>query len=362
MTWQSSSAALGLWLLLTLSPVLFAGVAEPPTGVLTYSNQPLGTAAEPLVLRTYSPNPGLDSAVTARHGVGEKTPKYSSKTGLLSTRVEDEPIAGIPAAISVSAGPTLSYVWDTTECRLLYAWANGFLDMQPYWGDPDRGSRKSHDYVPRLIGHLFYKARGDHPLRINGEPLAEQIRYSGHRRVDGHPQFSFRTGGRVITVGVTTAKSDQTLILNYTSSEPGDRLTYVDPSTPFEVVDEAPGKLSVLLRPNAAESYTGFQQEVIEITEASAEVGAKLYQNFGCMACHSIDGSRNHGPTFQGLAGRARDFPGIGKVTADEAYLRESITQPVAKSVPEFPVGMMPPYPLGEKQVDSLILYIQSIK
>ncbi|MEM1297279.1 MAG: cytochrome c, partial [Verrucomicrobiota bacterium] len=329
---------------------------------ITYSNLPSGTIDEPLVFRTYLPNPGLDSEVTSRHGQGATTPKYSPKNGLFSSNSIYEPIQGIPAGFAVNHGDRLSYVWDTTECRLLYAWTNGFLDMESYWGPPERGNRKSFDYVPRLVGQLFYKAKGQHPLRINGKPLPAEIQYKGNRRIAGRPEFEFEALDRVLTVRVLPADSLQTIALEFVSSETTDQLDYVDPSTAFEVRKNESGRLRVLLRPNASEVHTGFKKEVLQIAEASSAIGAKLYQNFGCMACHSIDGGRNHGPTFQGLADSERTFPAIGSLLADEDYLRESIVNPAAKSVPGYPVGMMPAYPLGDKQVDSLILYIQSLK
>ncbi len=352
-----------------LSPIVFALTAlcvsrvnasdGTTTSYLTYHNQPMGTAEKPLVMRTYFPNPDLEPVVTARHGSGEATPRYSAKTGTFAKDYEDQAIQGIPAAFGVNAGPDLSYVWDTTECRLLFAWANGFLDMEPYWGQPDRGSRKSHDYVPRLIGNLFYKARGTHPLQLNGAPLSGDLTYRGQSRPGGQPEFRFQAGDSEITTSIQTGDSPQTLKVTYHSSNAEDELTYLDPETPVEVVEQSPGKLSLLIRPNAAESHTGFQREVIEITEANAEAGSKLYVNFGCMACHTIDGGKGHGPTFKGLYESTRDFPELGTIVADDTYLRESITQPATKSIPGYPIGMMPAYPLNEKQVDSLILFIK---
>ena len=46
---------------------------------------------------------------------------------------------------------------------------------------------------------------------------------------------------------------------------------------------------------------------------------------------------------------------------ADAAYLKESIQAPNAKSAKGFPPGYMPPYQMSEKEVDSLVLYIQSL-
>ena len=85
---------------------------------------------KPLVLRTYVPSIGIDyDDVLPNHARGLTSPKYSPSTGKESNS-NYLPIDGVPAAISVNLGKTLSYVWDTTECRLLYAWTDGFLDMK----------------------------------------------------------------------------------------------------------------------------------------------------------------------------------------------------------------------------------------
>lgn len=333
-----------------------SGLAAPE--FLTYDNRPMGTAEQALIIRTYLPNPGLDETVTARHGKGERSPTYSPSSGLLSTNRYYETIHNIPAGIAVNTGEHLSYVWDTTECRLLYAWANGFLDMQPHWGTRESGRRDRGNYGARLIGQLFYKAKGAHPLRINGEPLASDLRYDGNARRNGQPIFRFTSGGRVISVSVAPGASPQTLLLHYQSSEK-DALDYTDSATPFEVIESTPGSLRLLIRPNAAETHRGYKPPNVKVTDASVEAGEKLYQLMGCVACHSIDGGKNHGPTFKGLFGKERPVAGA-EIAADEAYLRESITQPSAKTVDGFPANMMPPYALDDKQVESLILFIKS--
>lgn len=349
--------------LFALPLALFAADTKPATDYITYDNQPMGTVEAPLILRTFVQNLELDAETVARHSVGEASPHYSPGSGILNPARSYQPISGIPAAISVNAGPGLSYVWDTTECRLLYGWANGFLDMKNYWGEPKGGGRKSFGYVPYFVGNMFYKARGAHPLRINGESLPETIRYTGHSRSAGHPEFAFEAGGRRITVRVALGDAPQTLHLTYRSSNPADTLGYADPRTAFEVLASKPGELQVLLRPNAAETHNGYQQEVIRIDTPTAAIGAKLFETWGCIACHSTDGSKNHGPTLKGLAGQTRHFvEGVDPQVADAAYLRESISKPAAKTVTGFPPGMMPAYPLDEKQIEALVLFIQSIQ
>ena len=48
-------------------------------------------------------------------------------------------------------------------------------------------------------------------------------------------------------------------------------------------------------------------------------------------------------------------------VTADTAYLLESIKSPNAKIVKGYPPNYMPPFGLPDVEYDSLILYIQSL-
>ncbi|MEN3941426.1 c-type cytochrome [Prosthecobacter sp. SYSU 5D2] len=86
------------------------------------------------------------------------------------------------------------------------------------------------------------------------------------------------------------------------------------------------------------------------------------------MACHSIDGSTvgKVGPSWKGICGTERILGKGGKsALADEAYLRESITDPNAKVVKgfeKFDTGM-PIYAgiLNESQIESLVQYIKSL-
>ncbi|MEO0415659.1 MAG: cytochrome c [Verrucomicrobiota bacterium] len=335
-----------------------SSVAGEIGSYLTFDNQPMGSEERPLVMRTYLPNIELEPLVLANHAQGNETPRYSAKTGLLSTDSNDQPVPGIPAGIAVNMGPKLSFVWDTTECRLLYAWADGFLDMESYWGTPDRGSRKKNDYVPRLIGQLFFKAQSAHPLSIDGKRVTE-VRYTGHSRQKGVPTFRFEANGYDVAMTVLPGKDPQTLKLSYECSG---ELFFEMPNTALEVLESEGGKFEVLVRPNAAETFTGFKKEVIEITEANPEAGEKLYNSLGCVACHTKDGGRAHGPTFYQLAGSERELIDGSKTTADAAYLVESIKAPNAKHVKDYPAGMMPAYPLNDLQIDSLVLYIETLK
>jgi cytochrome c2 len=101
----------------------------------------------------------------------------------------------------------------------------------------------------------------------------------------------------------------------------------------------------------------------------SVEEGRLVYERYGCIACHANDASAvsKLGPTFRGLYGADRTFQeGLVRVTANEAYIRESILEPSAKVVTGFNrTGMgMPSFAgvLTEQQLESIILYIKSLK
>jgi len=107
---------------------------------------------------------------------------------------------------------------------------------------------------------------------------------------------------------------------------------------------------------------------VKEDAPTSAEEGRRLYQAFGCIACHAIDSSSltKLGPSWKGLYGSDRTFAGgVVRGKADDAYIRQSILDPTAKIVEGYERGevSMPSYAgvLSDSQVESLILFIKSL-
>jgi cytochrome c2 len=73
----------------------------------------------------------------------------------------------------------------------------------------------------------------------------------------------------------------------------------------------------------------------------AAAAGAQLFQSLGCTGCHSLTGAKLVGPSFKGLFGSKVQLSTGQTVTADEAYLLQSIEDPDAKIVKGFPKGVM---------------------
>ncbi len=93
-----------------------------------------------------------------------------------------------------------------------------------------------------------------------------------------------------------------------------------------------------------------------------AEYGKLLYQRRGCTGCHSLDGSKRVGPSFQDLYGSKHGLVGGGSVTVDDNYVLESIDYPKAK-IAEGYSPVMPSFKgqLSADDKDSLIAFLKSI-
>jgi cytochrome c oxidase subunit 2 len=92
-----------------------------------------------------------------------------------------------------------------------------------------------------------------------------------------------------------------------------------------------------------------------------ADAGQRLFQQLACNTCHKSDGS-GRGPALEGVFGKQIQLADGQKVLADEAYLRESITEPRAKTVAGYQ-QIMPTFKgqVSEEQLLELIAYIRSI-
>ncbi|MFB3817142.1 MAG: cytochrome c oxidase subunit II [Candidatus Methylomirabilales bacterium] len=113
----------------------------------------------------------------------------------------------------------------------------------------------------------------------------------------------------------------------------------------------------VVMRPEAYEAWLRGAAAGVPLAEA----GQRLFQQHGCAACHQPAGT-GPGPSVVGLFGKAVKLASGQTVTADEAYIRESILNPQAKLVAGYP-PIMPVFRglLGEEQVTQLLAYIKSL-
>jgi cytochrome c oxidase subunit 2 len=91
-------------------------------------------------------------------------------------------------------------------------------------------------------------------------------------------------------------------------------------------------------------------------------VGEKLFAEKACFTCHFPNGT-GKGPSLNGLYGATVLLADGSTVTADDAYIRESILQPNAKIVARY-APLMPTFQgqVTEEQIFALTAYIKSLQ
>jgi len=94
--------------------------------------------------------------------------------------------------------------------------------------------------------------------------------------------------------------------------------------------------------------------------------GSRLAASLGCTGCHSVNGSSGVGPTWKGLAGATVKLADGRTLTADDAYLIESIRDPDKLIVVGFKAGVMSsaikPGSVSQADAQALLAYIDSLK
>jgi cytochrome c oxidase subunit II len=103
-------------------------------------------------------------------------------------------------------------------------------------------------------------------------------------------------------------------------------------------------------------------EEAITASQTPEGRGQALVAANGCAACHSINGAVGIGPTWFGLLGRQEELTDGTVVTADEAYLTESIKAPQAKIVHGFENQLMPTYDFTDEQIADIVAYIKTLR
>ena len=95
--------------------------------------------------------------------------------------------------------------------------------------------------------------------------------------------------------------------------------------------------------------------------ESMEAAGQKIFQQSGCGTCHLADGT-GPGPSLLGVYGQPVHLTTGQTVTADDAYMHESIVLPSAKIVQGF-APIMPSFQgqLTDEQLNNVVAYIRML-
>jgi mono/diheme cytochrome c family protein len=196
---------------------------------------------------------------------------------------------------------------------------------------------------------------------------------SAHYKLDGTPGMEplpctgaqLSTDGLGVLVHLPAMKPAEQYRLDWKlASAAGAPMISFTTLTLYELrpFDAAAAGFDVSFKPSAPPVIAAAPKE-----EPTMEAGKQLITLLGCLACHSTDGKMEgmKGPTWKDLFGSEVELEDGKKLTADAAWLRESILDPakkVRKGFKNADIGM-PPYAglLSDSQVESVILYLRSL-
>jgi cytochrome c oxidase subunit 2 len=107
-----------------------------------------------------------------------------------------------------------------------------------------------------------------------------------------------------------------------------------------------------------------YSRKQVEMAAKGPPPGYKLYQEKGCVACHSTDGSPRVGPTFKGLFGKSEEVTRAGEeqtMVVNEVFIRDYIENPNVVRVKGYP-PIMPKISMTREELSALVDYIKSLK
>ena len=116
-----------------------------------------------------------------------------------------------------------------------------------------------------------------------------------------------------------------------------------------------------------AQDQAGFDAWLTRVSDIFAgrtyeQVGELLYTSKGCVACHSTDGSKRVGPSFMDVYGHEVELRDGGLVTADDAYIRQSILEPNTMVVAGYE-PVMTPYAgqISDREIEAVTAWLKTM-
>ena len=124
-----------------------------------------------------------------------------------------------PAAIAVGLPGGQAYCFDAAQCRLRYAWRDGFLDNAPQL-------LGKGDQFANVTGRIYYRADDTARLRIGDPTRPPAAKWRGSRVVGGQPQLLYTLDGADVIETPGLSADGQHLAITYEIAQADAPVTY----------------------------------------------------------------------------------------------------------------------------------------
>ena len=107
-------------------------------------------------------------------------------------------------AIAVGLPGGVSFGFDAQNCKLLYAWRGGFMDVSRSWIGMG-------GWYSKLLGQKFHTAPASFPLRIGDPEKKPSVQFKGYDLVDGYPVFKYMVDGALVRHQIVISEVDKSV-------------------------------------------------------------------------------------------------------------------------------------------------------
>lgn len=98
----------------------------------------------------------------------------------------------------------------------------------------------------------------------------------------------------------------------------------------------------------------------VQFSDEQAMRGQAVSTDYGCIACHTVDGSPGVGPSWLGMWGRTETLTNGNTVVVDEDYFVESLLNPGRHIVAGYPNVMMRSF-VSDQEIIDLMAFARSL-
>ncbi len=258
--------------------------------------------------------------------------------------------------VHMEGNPTLEVTWTVIPLItvMVFAYLGAYTLGETRVVDPNASAIKVHAFQ--------WAWRFEYPQGFTSDELFLPVNKQVDLQMDSSDVIhsfwvpEFRIKQDVVPGRITEYRITPTLIGSYKvrcAELCGTSHSYME--TPVHVVTQAEYDSWIAQQVQAASAA---------LNAGGPDAGKALVGKFGCLGCHTVNGTPLVGPSWLGLYGSTVHLSDGTTVTADDAYIKEAILRPSSQVVNGFPPMSFNAEALGvtDQQITDIIAYIKTLK